>query len=218
MYNALCAVLASGGQPAPTGFYLGLRPGVTDTGHGLPLTYLRNAVDSVGFERTPGLLTLLEMVCTDTHGSVTGYADSGTTVEPLIGPGGSEVAAWGLPVVQASIRAVAAQLVLDHDLVGNRNIDLRRSALDAFDLFWTAPTKAEARAWGAFPFEDGWGEDSTWHPIARRQWPLAAVRRQPHRHWWHGGTERLSDPSTRALLRARRSALTLASRVQSRLG
>ena len=46
---------------------------------------------------------------------------------------------------------------------------------------------------------------------------VAAVRRQPHRHWWNGGTERLSDPSTRALLRARRSALTLASKVQSRL-
>ncbi|NNK91979.1 MAG: hypothetical protein HKO87_06055, partial [Acidimicrobiia bacterium] len=95
LYNSLSAILSSVGRPAPTAFYLGLRAGVPDDGHGYPLAFLHNALDSTGFVRTPGLLTLLEMVCTDDHGSVAGYRETEAGVEAVFGDGVAEVAAWG---------------------------------------------------------------------------------------------------------------------------
>ncbi len=218
LYNSLAALLSSVDRPAPVAFYLGLRPGVTDLGHGFPLAYLRNAVAGVGYGRTPGLLTLLEMVCTDEHGSVLGYEETGSTIEPVFGVSSDQLSEWGLASVHDTIRRVAAELVLDPDLVGSRNIDLRNAALAAFDLFWSSPTRDEAAAWGGYPFEDGWASSTTRQPIATKQWPLAAVRRQPHRHWWHGGSERLSDPATRILLRGRRRSLETARRLRTRIG
>ncbi|NNK91871.1 MAG: hypothetical protein HKO87_05510, partial [Acidimicrobiia bacterium] len=218
LYNGLSAILSSVGRPAPTAFYLGLRAGVADDGHGVPLAFLYNALDSTGFKRTPGLLTLLEMVCTDDHGSVARYLETETGFEPVFAAGVAGVADWGLATVHETIRTVAGELVLAADLVPHRHVDLRAAAIDAFGLFWRSPTGPEARVWGAYPFEDGWGSDAMTHPIAQRQLPTAAVRRQPHRHWWHGGAERLSGPSTRALLRLRRSSLELAPKIRARLG
>ena len=218
LFNSLSAILASVGVPAPSAFYLGLRSGVSDDGHGLPSPYLHNAIDQTGFTRTPGLLTLLEMVCTDDHGSVMGYRQTDDGVEAVFGSADSGVAAWGLATVHDAIRLVAEHIVLDPDLVPHRNIDLRPAALAAFDLFWRAPTAQEARVWGSYPFEDGWGSAALTHPIARKQRPIDALRAQPYRHWWNGGAERLSGPSTRALLRLRRTALETAPKIRARLG
>ncbi len=213
-HNTLSAILASAGRPAPTSFYLGLRDGVEDSGHGLPRAYLRDAVASTGFGRTPGLLTVLEMVCTDTHGSVTGYRDESGRIEPVFGEGGLRPGDWNLDLLHSTVRRVAAELVLDPDLVSHRNIDLRPAAIDAFTLFWESPDLDEARAWAQYPFEDGWGSDSVHQQIATRQTPSAAFRPEPHRHWWPAGAARLSDPATRVLLRGRRTSLDLIKRAK----
>ena len=107
-------------------------------------------------------------------------------------------------------------MVLDDDLVGTSGIDLRPAVLDVFTLFWSSPTKDEARTWGSYPFEDGWGTQSYRHPIAETRSVRDVMRRNPHRHWWEQGASQLSGPVTRAAFESRRRAQDVTHRVKKR--
>ena len=218
LFNSLASILGSIGQEPPTGFYFGLRSKVPDVGFGRPRTYVRNEDEQIGFLRTPGLLTMVELACTADHGSVLGYKEENGIVVPDFDEGGNgPVVDWGLPIVCEIVRRVAEELVLTDDLVGNSGIDLRPAALDVFSLFWSSPTKEEARCWGSYPFEDGWGSESYRHPIAETRGVRDVARRQPYRHWWEEGASQLSGPVTRTAFESRRRAKTVASKVRSKL-
>ena len=113
---------------------------------------------------------------------------------------------------------MAEELILADDLVGTTGIDLRPAALDVFTLFWTSPSREEARCWGSYPFEDGWGEHSYRHPIAKSRRVLDVIRPQPYRHWWVQGASQLSGPITRTAFETRRRAKDLVARARKRLG
>jgi len=164
------------------------------------------------------LLTLVELACTADHGSVLGYEDRNGRVEPILASDqNADVVDWGLPVVHETVRRVARALLADPELVGLCSIDLRPCILDVFNLFWTAPTRAEAEVWGAYPFEDGWGNESVRHPIAERRRFHDVLRSSPHRHWWHEGSAKLSGVATRKAFQIRRSAMHTKDRVQTKL-
>ena len=218
LFNSLGSILASVGQVPPMGFYFGLRKKVPDVGFGKPLAYVRDEDEDIGFIKTPGLLTMVELACTADHGSVIGYEEVDGEVVPKFDENGNDpVVEWGLPLVRETVRRVAEELVLQPDLVGVQGIDLRPAILDAFNLFWSSPTKEEALAWGAYPFEDGWGRQSFRHPIAETRGVVDALRRQPYRHWWEQGASQLSGPVTRSAFESRRVAREVAGKVRNRL-
>ncbi len=218
LFNSLGAILGSVGQAPPLGFYFGLRSHIPEVGFGKPLTYVRDEGESIGFIKTPGLLTMMELACTADHGSVRGYGEVDGVVVPLFDEHGNEpVVEWGLPIVCQTVIRVAKELLLQPDLVGFEGIDVRPAILDVFNLFWSSPTKEEARVWGAYPFEDGWGEHSTRHPIAETRGVRDALRRQPYRHWWEQGASQLSGPVARTAFESRRRVKDLAGRVRGRL-
>ena len=218
LFNSLGAILGSVGQKPPLGFYFGLRSKIADVGFGMPLTYVRNEDERLGFLSTPGLLTLVELACTADHGSVLGYDDVNGVVVPRFDECGNDpVIHWGLPIVTETVCRVAEELLLSPDLVGTDGIDLRPAILDVFNLFWKSPTTDEAREWGSYPFEDGWGKHSYRHPIAEARGLLDTVRRQPYRHWWEEGAAQLSGPLTRKAFESRKRAKDVAEKVRKRL-
>lgn len=218
LFNSLGAMLDSIGQGPPMGFYFGLRSKIPDMGFGKPLTYVRDEDEGTGFLNTPGLLTLVELACTADHGSVLGYEDVKGTVIPIFDENGNEpVVDWGLPIIRQTVRRVAEEMLLEPDLVSIQGIDLRPAILDVFEEFWTSPTTEEAQAWGAYPFEDGWGTQSYRHPIAEARGVVDAFRRQPYRHWWEQGASQLSGPVTRTAFQSRRVAKDFAGKVRRRL-
>lgn len=218
LYNALSSVLHTVDVRPPVSFYFGLRANVTDKGFGFPLTYVRNESERLGYMKTPGLLTLVEMVCTADHASVTGYREEDDVVVPTFADGGNQpVVDWGLTIVRDAVRRVAEELLIDPDLIPCRQVDLRPAILHVFELFWTSPTAAEASAWGSYPFEDGWGDDAVRHPIAEKQGPASAMRSNPHRHWWEAGAQRLSGPVSRTLQRSRSESISKIRAVKNRL-
>lgn len=219
LYNALSTMLSSVGQEPPLGFYFGLRRNVPDVGYGKPMAYVRDEDLGVGYLKTPGLLTLVELACTAPHGSVCGYEDVDGTVIPVLCPDGNqEVIDWGLELIHETVRRVANELLLSPDLVGVEGIDLRPAILEVFESFWESPTKAEAKAWGDYPFEDGWGAAAIRHPIAQSRGVLDAVRGAPHRHWWEGGSAQLSSPLARTAIDSRRAAKEILGKVRRRIG
>ncbi len=218
LFNALSSILETVGQRPPRGFYFGLRSSIPDSGFGRPLTYVRSEDDRLGYLRTPGLLTMVELACTADHGSVIGYEDVDGTTKPIFAADGNDaVVDWGLPIVRKTVCRVAQELVTDSTLVGVSSVDLRPAVLDVFSLFWNSPTREEAAVWGGYPFEDGWGEQSVRHPIAERRTIRDVVHSAPHRHWWNEGSARLSGPVTRTAFQVRSSARHNAKRFRAKL-
>ena len=217
LYNALSSVLETVGQRPPHAFYFGVRSDSRDQGYGFPEAYVRNEQHGTGFLSTPGLLTMVEMACTADHGSVIGYRETSDGVEAeLCEQQNRAVVDWGFAVVRETVGHVARELRLDHSSE-SINTDLRSASLGVFDAFWMNPTRAEAAAWGSYPFEDGWGTDSVSLPLAHRQGVRAVVQSQPHRHWWKAGARALSTPLPRALLRSREDAIVVLRKARARL-
>lgn len=217
LFNSISSVLQTVGQRPPQAFYFGLRSDAPDQGFGYPETYIRDELCSAGFLKTPGLLTLVEMACTADHGSVTGYRRNDGEVVPELAEARNEaVMDWGFEMLRKTVSATVRELCAA-PVPLPKHVDLRPASLAVFDAFWNSPTRAEATAWGKYPFEDGWSGDTVSLPIAERQGLGAVVRSQPHRHWWNGGAEALSAPLPRTLLRGRTQAVTIARKVSQRL-
>jgi FMN phosphatase YigB (HAD superfamily) len=218
LYNALSTVLDTVGQAPPMAFYFGIRSDVADQGFGFPEAYVRDEHHGTGFLRTPGLLTMVEMACTADHGSVVGYEDLGSRMAAQLSePSNAAVVDWGFEVVRRTVRQVARELRIESP-TDALAVDLRPSAIAVFESFWQGPTRSEATAWGRYPFEDGWGADSVSLPLAHKQGVRAAVRSQPHRHWWKAGAQALSGPVPRTLLRSREEAKEVVRKARNRVG
>jgi hypothetical protein len=213
LYNALGALLATVDQAPPHGFYFGLRADAPDRGFGEPQTYIRNERRPTGFLSTPGLLTLTEMACSADHGSVVGYRREGEEVLVNLAQENFAAVDWGFLVVRRVVRSVAAHLAVVPFVIPE-HIDLRPATIDGFENFWKHPTASEARVWGSYPFEDGWGEDSVTVPLATKQHLISVIRPAPHRHWWGGGAQALSRPLPRTIMRSRADAIRIARRAK----
>jgi FMN phosphatase YigB (HAD superfamily) len=97
----------------------------------------------------------IEFFCGAEHGAVVGYDVGDAAVTPRFdGDGHPALREWGLPIVHQTIIAFAEQLWLDEEAVGIHG-NMRPAVADALIEFVRRPTKQEAAAWGAYPFEYG---------------------------------------------------------------
>ncbi len=217
LFNSVSQVLVTIGHAPPAGFFFGFRsePGSRS---GPLWTQVRKEERGLGYLNTPGLLTFVKLACTNGHGSVVGYKrDNDGTIAPIFADDcKAAVMGWGLPVLHATVERVAEELRLEDVLVGSYSIDLRPVIVEVFELFWGAPTHAEASTWGAYPFDAEWVGHPVRGQLAARRWLHHALAPNPYQNWWSGGAKRLSGPLTRAALESRqglRTALPRAKRL-----
>jgi len=203
LHNALAAVLDTRNIAPPRSFYLGLR-NVADSQYGLPEPYMYDQRYQLGFNHVSGLTTLLEMVCSADHGSVIDYQIRDNQVYPIFKEESNQaVLDWGYPIVRDTILHFADHLLLDASLL-NPQADVRSMVATLQQAFWLTPTQNEARAWGTFPMEDGWGKESEFITLAApyslkdlpRLWWHAVkdIEILWRRHWWHGAAIQLTSP------------------------
>ncbi len=215
LYNALAHVLESDGKAIPTAYYLGQRA-VPDrlVPRFVSQRYLFDSNIRCGFFNSRGLIGFLEAVCVADHGSVVGYRCGDTGFEPVLARGTHEAALrWGHSLVRSTILDTVESLQID----SNWRTDIREPTTRVFDLFWTSPTRDEARVWGEFPFDDGWGQHCRTVPLARPYDAFEVLRRMPpHRHWWHDAAVTQSAAPVRMLFRIRRFVMRVMRKVRQR--
>jgi hypothetical protein len=198
LHNALSIVLETVGVSPPKSFYLGIRAGVTSTRFGLPEPWGNHVPLSQGFD-FPNIVSFLEMVCSADHGTVVTYRQSGQRVEPVFKEETNQaILDWGYPVVQASICRFADILMLNPTYL-NQQSDIRSTLTQLQQEFWLHLTPAEAKVWGRFPMEDGWGDQSFLTSLARPYrlrnllYPLKTGSVHNARHWWHEAAFQMSS-------------------------
>ena len=154
----------------------------------------------------------LEVFCAADHGTVTGLRDGADgRVEVETDPAwAGPVAAWGLGTVRAAIAAFAE--ALDPGALTAADLRAVRPVIGALlHDFWLHPEPAEARAWGAFPFNLGEGHGSFIAPLAE-PYGLADLARslkggkalRKHEHFWIEGALAATPAGVGTLIRTAR--------------
>ena len=104
----------------------------------------------------PSLVFLMESFCTAPHGSTVGYQQQadGNVIPKCRERGFEPLEKWGISTVHATVEAFAkrlSELRLDAKIL---EWDAKPALLQSLGAFSKNPAAAEARAWGAFPYED----------------------------------------------------------------
>jgi len=219
LHDALCALRAAEGL-APVDCYLFGIERVRDTTwldrrRGFAFDHNRGTGADI-LARRQDQRGLLEVFCAADHGTVTGLAaTAGGRIAAEVDPSwAGSVAAWGLGTVRATLDAVAAGVAArleDPAGAGDAALALRPAVADLLRAFWLAPAPAEARAWGAFPFNLGEGHGSYTAALAEAYGPDDLRRGlsggkvlKKHEHFWVEGALALTPGPLRAPLAAAR--------------
>lgn len=165
MVGSLHAVLADDGLSIPHVFFWGHEPlvsGGVDRALLHPYMYSTSGEPGVRW-RVPGNPYIIETFCMSDHSIVSGYTRTGDArVAAELDETNAAVSNWGLAVYRAAVRAFCLGL----QLPGASAVEDIRPVLSAvLRDFWTAPTLAEAGAWGAYPYDSD--------PVGRSTLPLA---------------------------------------------
>lgn len=143
-------------------------------------------------------------------------ADEGMTTDFQPGPEGWEprlasehnpalaLAHWPWDLYRDVVGRFVDNLVLDPDLA-EVGADLRSPVAAALREFWTRPTEDEARAWGAYPYEDdvlATSRNPLAHPIRVRDFAGKARSSYQGKRLWLEGSVALSSPWLRPPARA----------------
>jgi hypothetical protein len=154
---ALAATLSGTGVSMPALLlYFGLERGAldrmpSDLAAHLQAYFFDRSRDEGYVAPLPGLQVMIEMFCVADHAPVTGYTRTGDgRVGAVIDGRFDEAIDWGLPHVRRVVEDFVEALVLDEDLVDPWT-DVRPPVDELLREFWTAPTREEVTAWGAFP-------------------------------------------------------------------
>jgi hypothetical protein len=152
----------------------------TATGHGLQW-------------RVPNAPFIMETFCMADHGIVSGYRkDAYGTIRPeVLSPRNDAADGWGLGLYRSVLYAFTEALATDGPLPHGDPRPLVHQVLDAF---WCHPTRAEALAWGSYPYDTD--------PAGTAARPLArAFTTTDHARGdraWLAGSLVLSDPAAQA--------------------
>lgn len=234
MGAALERSLAEGGLPPPEAWlYLGLLqraesaagPDMAPRQH----AFLFDLSRGRGLpHRLHGVQNLLEAFCQAPHGRTVGYQPGPAGVTAMLEHSAREEAlvAWGLSGYREALgRTVDHFLAASPDLAVS--VDLRPALGAVLTEFWDRPTLAEARAWGALPFDvDVAG--GTAEPLARAVHLEDALREMRTRRRlklrpegsWRAGVARQSSPPWRVVFKTTaqvRRQLPRARRLPGRL-
>jgi FMN phosphatase YigB (HAD superfamily) len=221
LQNSLAVILEGLRLKPPLGFYFGLIKRPAQNRFGPREAYFFDSGLNRGFvkEATDGAFVRLEMFCSGDHGTVTGFTDDGDAVRPILKEQHNQaVIHWGLPVVRETVCHFVDNLFLDATLV-NPHADIREAVMQLLDTFWASPSFDEAQAWGEFPWEDGFGDETSVNPSAKAYstWDVLKTLRHgrvvlPHRASWHEASLVLTPRPIRAMLKgALRVRITLSA-------
>ena len=194
LHDALSRLLAAEGAGPVEGYLFGIER-VKDRAwlerrHGYFFDHNRRIGADI-FARVEDQRGFLEVFCAADHGTVTGlYAADGRIEAELDAAWAGPVAAWGLGTVRAAIAGFAEALALDA-ASAEAALALRPVIGALLRDFWLDPTPAEARAWGAFPFNLGEGHGSYVAALADPYGPADLARAlkggrllKKHEHFW----------------------------------
>jgi len=218
LHDSLAAVLRATGREPPVGLYFGLLNGSNDLRHGDRTAYLYDERSCQGFTGTYrdwGVIPL-EVFCAADHGTLVGYEMENGRIQPVLTEAhNGAVTAWGLPTIRETVDTFVDHLLLEPTMLYPW-ADMRYATADLLTSFWRHPSRAEAEAWSAFPWEDGQGHATQRMPLAEgyrwrhvvRSLVKARVARH-HRASWFAGSAALSTPAIRFAMKS----LELAERI-----
>jgi hypothetical protein len=142
--------------------------------------------------RVPDAPFIMETFCMGDHGIVSGYrrdADGGIRPE-LLSARNDAADAWGLPLYRSVLYAFADALLGEGGLPPGDPRPLVHQVLDAF---WCHPTRDEALAWGAYPYDSD-PVGTAIRPLAR---PFTDTDTERGDRAWLAGALALSTLSAR---------------------
>lgn len=151
MVGSLIHVTDGADLPRPHIFFWGHEPrpdGWTDSDR--LSAYLYNTARREGLQwRVPDAPFIIETFCMGDHGIFAGYQrePDGTIAPTLRSERNTGADAWGLTLYRATLLAVADEL--DLHVTG----DARPLIHDVMTAFWVNPDRAEAEAWGQYPYD-----------------------------------------------------------------
>lgn len=207
---SLGQILSACGGPIPRGFYFGLANRPSTPTAGASEAYLFDRMTSR--DRKPDgnvdFPTIMEMACAADHGTVIDFTQRDSRFEPVLREQANTPAiAWGLPVMQDTIRRFAEHVLLDDTLL-DLDCDLTPMSSDIIRTFWETPTRREAEVWGQFPFEND-QSGTVPQPIAQPYDAAAVIRavlgrRMGHASvsFWQAGSMMISPPPVRVALQS----------------
>jgi hypothetical protein len=140
------------------------------------------------------LYSLFEMFCAGREGSLLAYRRVDGRVLPVLDERRPhEVQAWNIDKVYETVAAFVSNLEVEERCF--LDVDVRPALASVIDVLWKAPTRAEAEAWGRFPWELGLGSSRCTcdfappydrrfisrklggNPTLATQWPAASLAR-----------------------------------------
>ena len=193
MVGSLIQVCEAAGMSRPTALFWGHEPrpatGWTDPERVAAWMY-NTATGQIQW-RVPDVPFVMETFCMGDQGIVSGYrakAD-GAVVPVLLAPRNDAAEAWGLGLYRSTLYAFTAALG-SGDLP---SADVRPLVHQVLDAFWCHPTRAEADAWGGYPYDSD-PSGTAARPLAR---PFTATDHARGDRAWLEGSLALSTPSAR---------------------
>lgn len=196
MVGSLIGVCEAAGMSRPAVLFWGHEPrsatGWTDPER--VAAYMYSTATGQGMRwRVPNVPFIMETFCMGDHGIVSGYhADAAGQVQPVLkSPRNDAAEAWGLDLYRSTLHAFSAALDPGGGLPPG---DLRPLVHQVLDAFWCHPTRAEALAWGTYPYDSD-PAGSAARPLAR---PFAADQLTRGDRAWLAGSLAMSTPSARA--------------------
>ncbi len=201
MAGALVQVCEQAGMTRPHIFFWGHEPsadGWTDPQR--VAAYMYNTATGQGVHwRVPDAPFAVETFCMGDHGIVTGYRQAADlTVDPVLAsPDNPPARAWGMPLYRQALHAFCAALTAAGPIPDD---DARPVIWQVMDAFWCRPTRAEAHAWGAYPYDSD-PAGTAIRPLAR---PLTTETGQclrRDRAWIAGSLALSTEPARTMFLR-----------------
>jgi len=210
LHETLCRHLGQRLHPPLQGYFFGLtrfQTRYSDCRRGFAFDECRGVpFPSSGPRRD--LYVAMETFFAADHGTVVDFRDVNGAVEPqLEATWAPRVVSWGLPIVRDAVMDLASDLSLRS--VTRHNIVTTTVPLKALrEAFWNRPGRAEAKAWGAFPWDAGQGIETAITPLAESYSIhdcLQALKRPSIRKrlvFWTEGALRMTPAPLRWLLLA----------------
>lgn len=161
LHETLSILISETGSRPIHGLFFGLKDFDTPW-QDLRSAYLFDEGRDQGFKLSGfnhGLIILMEVFCAADHGSVYDFSEDGDRIEAMLAQGWEKlVRQWGQGLIRKTVREFISLIDLSEDLV-NSDADARPGTIGALLTFWTAPSRHEAMAWGAFPWDAGQGTE-----------------------------------------------------------
>ena len=158
-------------------------------------SYVYNTATGQGLGwRVPDAPFIMETFCMGDHGIVSGYSTDtiGQTEPSLLSPRNDAAESWGLHLYRSTLYAFCEALDTDSVPAGD---DVRPLIHQVLDAFWCHPTRAEALAWGSYPYDSdpaGTAIRPLAHPFTDQDQSTRGDRA------WLAGSLALSTPTAQA--------------------